>query len=533
MANAIVEAAKKRREKLFSDYRQRQTQQEQQKAKQPGMRFDEKRGKAYVIPGSVADPQRPSRASALDPRPVAPKGPVDLVKGLDPRDMAGPATGRTTDYIGTQKPLTIDDLATPQGQRMAFNRELEGILGPTLQTLQQQVQSGTQLGQSAIERLQGQEQARLSELESLREERLSALEEATVSQLDKAQREAAMASEDVAKRFGFSGFGRSTEQVGAQDQLAEEANRINAEIRNQAALQKQLILAETSGASDEILESIRDQISVNQQNLDALQADFNQRAAELRLGAIEAGQAGVGALQERLQAAAEAEAALAEADTDLSEQLGYLVNSRGEALLSDSGEPINLKEALEAKKFISATKYQGSGVFDPNTGEFISMGGGRAGLIGGDGTQGAGAVDPFVEQLINLTFSNQLSPDEALERIDGVASTSKNRKENLTAQYLQGISQDLSYGQPAGIATALTAGGMPTAPRTTIPAPISRLGVDEFEQALSSIPQYIEDESVGWRDTRAGARKKAKQMMLESFPTRAKEIESYFNLIQE
>lgn len=309
--------------------------------------------------------------------------------------------------------------------------------------------------------------SRLTPLEEMAKAQKEAQRIATEQRIAENEAETGKAREDLATRFAFSGFGRSDEHLGEQSGLAKQSLNIKNAILNQQQLENMKIDAELRGASEEELNAINRSIDENKTIIQNAKTGLAEKKAELRLKAMETGQTSLAGFQEQLNAAAEAEAKRKTANVDLSKSVGYLVNDQGEILPGKDGQPVaipnNVDSALSKAAgymvdekgnaimgkdgqpvkvpteldFIEGTKTQQSGTFNPLTGQFTPMGGGRAGLLGSGSSASSsstsGPADPFLEALAQKVATGETSIEDAVKALQG-STKSDPISANIVAQ---------------------------------------------------------------------------------------------------
>lgn len=328
------------------------------------------------------------------------------------------------------------------------NQAVTGQIQPQLDILGQASQAAQAAQQQRIQALQGEQQARLDPLNQLAEARKAALQASTEARLAEARQQAQQASEQLATRFGFSGFGRSSQQFAGQADLTQQALNIENQIRTAQLLEQRKIEAELQGASQDVIDNINNQIAQQNANIQGLKTDLASQQAELKLKALEAGGAAREALFAQLGIGAEQ---VARANLEASAQAGFLLDENGQPILNNAGNLVALPEGVK-QQFISATARQNAGVFNPFTGEFTPIAGaGRAGLLGG----GGGGINPalgfdpnnagvYEEIMARVARGDALDLLDAIKETD-VASSGKNTVQlaNEVLSYSQAKQQQL------------------------------------------------------------------------------------------
>jgi len=241
----------------------------------------------------------PTRASVLEPKgprgfPATGAPPVQIDPGPTNLPRTGlPQAGRAQLRAKQRRTERFAQLEQPQvpGAPQAPGAPGEfAAIQPQLAELQRIQQGRISAETGRVAGLDERGQTQIGSLESTaarQKEALAARFEEQRRQIGQVQKQA---SEDTATRFAFSGFGRSTEQIGAQTELAQQTQNLLNEVNRAQALEEQLIDAQLSGASGEILADINREKQLAQNNAAQLQSDLVERQGQLRLGAVEAGQ---------------------------------------------------------------------------------------------------------------------------------------------------------------------------------------------------------------------------------------------------
>ncbi len=349
--------------------------------------------------------QRPGTAPARDATREAALG--GIAKLVTPPLLRGIGAAREA----LQRPR-VPTFGVPETSEEAIRRSVEEAVAPGIEEIGRQRAELLEPEEERAEqlRLQREQRGRLPEIEELAERQRAATQARIQSQLAESQAQAQRQQEQIATRFAVTGFGRSTEQVQAQADLARSVANIQNQIRQQGELQLARIDAEERGASGDELERLDTAIAEQQERISGLQAQFAEQEAGLRTGAIEAGEAGLARFAEQQQLreqtfieeqaarrAQQAQQQKARADFLETQGLvqdpdtGELVQDiRARADLLEQQSQVELRRAQaqralrpEARRFIPGTARQLPGTFDPTTGQFIPMPeAGRAAVIG-------------------------------------------------------------------------------------------------------------------------------------------------------
>lgn len=440
------------------------------------------------------------------------RGVPGTAEALTGAEMVGTPGTAERMLVGGEPAMPTTGTA-PSDWEQYIGYQTEKAISPYLDILGESTAAQTAAAQAEIDRLEAMKEGATAPIQSALEAEKAMLESRYAQRLAEQERSAGIAKEDLAKRFAFTGFGRSSEHVQDQETLALQANNLRNEILKEQELQIRAAEMRAQGESEEALQSISDRIGAQRDKIAGLQQAFEENKANLRLQAMETGQASYAGVMEQLSAQALAEQERMRPDLDLSKAVGYMVNSMGEPVMGGSampanantalskamgylvddfgspimdagGQPISLPEEAPELKYISGTKHQPAGYFNPATGEFMPLnevmsgayGGGVVSGVGGTGggvygggvmtgdavgttagvtTPQIGALDnPLYEKLARDIAVGKV-PIEEVNEIKGLYSAGPEIRQQIVerSQELQaGVHQALPSG-PAGIVT--------------------------------------------------------------------------------
>ena len=455
-------------------------------------------GRKFKLP-----PAPPTRNTVLTgQQPVQPTTTADLSQpsGRLNFPLAGVAPTAPGAFDLSQPAITGGiDLTTPEGIREFTRQQALAQIEPTLGVIEPQTQDAIQRAQDEILRLQQQLPSNLVPIEDqperfqllnrLGEAQKSAIARDTEMQLEQLRDQTAGAQEQLATRFGFAGFGQSTQQQAGQADLLKQQQQIESSIRAQQALENAKIDAEIRGASLDEIERIEGQIQAQRDQVSALQAGLAETQANLRLEALGVAESATADMLEQLGVGADA---AAQANLEASATLGFLVDDFGQPILNDAGNVVSLPDAVK-QQFVAATTRQGAGVFNPITGQFTPLDGvGRAGLLGGGGV-GTGVeelgFDPtktavYDEILGRVVRGEALDISDAIKESD-LAASGKRSADLLieTTNYQNALIQ----------AQQEAAAQQPVAPPRQIIPPESRLGggLEAFKGGITRFGELV------------------------------------------
>lgn len=210
------------------------------------------------------------------------------------------------------------------------------------------------------------------------------------------------AVEGTARRFGMSGFGRSTIHTEAQYDLQRQAANVQNEINRSQLLENARIDAEVRGATQDQLNALDAEIIASKEKVMGLKQELAESEANLRLQAMQTGEA---SLQGIMETQLEQQAAEQEQLANYLKSQGLVYNPMtGEAVEDIASRAELLKTQAEIEKLQADTystlnpvsKYElkynpltgSTDVFDPQTGQIVSnlaFAGVQGGSTGGSG----------------------------------------------------------------------------------------------------------------------------------------------------
>jgi hypothetical protein len=428
-------------------------------------------GRRFMLPDKTGaavteTAQTPTRATILEGGGRSQLSPdlIDQTPAVSTTaDIGAPSVGAPPSF----------DLNTPEGIRAFQQSQISGIVDPVMGILRPQTEAGVQRAQDEIARLEGLGTSRLQPLMDLAAAQKEAMRSATQRQIQQSREQTRGAQEQLATRFGFSGFGQSTRQQQGQADLLVQQQQAEEAFNRALLLEESKIDAQLAGATDEEIERINAAINAERANIDQLQAGIAQKESEMKLQALGVAQEATQKMIEQLGVSAEE---ARQANLELSAGIGFLVDQFGQPILNNAGNIVELPEGVK-QQFISATKQQRAGVFDPITGTFTPLGGGGVGgggVVGGGGRGFGGAtsnvlnMSPERVEAAESILRQVNSIDEAQSLVAGLGfGTSQEARliEDVFALNNYKIMQD-QMGQDVDV----TGGVITPIPRVTAPA---------------------------------------------------------------
>lgn len=339
------------------------------------------------------------------------------------QSLQAPKSKTTPLRVTYQGPTRVQDLTPTSLERMSTNRA-EAAIKPVTDIYQQNLNTGVDIANQRVSELQSSLQPQLDQYQALADQQKQALAARYQQRLLEAQENATKAREDTATRFAFSGFGRSDEHVGEQSALARQALNVENEIRREQLLQESLIDAQAKGASEDVLRSISDQISQQQQRVGELKAAFADNQANLRLKAMETGQASYAGIIGGLNEAAQLEQ---QKQADAYKQRVDFLASQGLSVDPTTGEVVEnplaradllgkqadaaytqaqtdqILKALNTPEILKLGRYDSAYTIDPETGQAVPLVRGAAprGSGGGGGGSLSTTDNLYVQAILN------------------------------------------------------------------------------------------------------------------------------------
>jgi hypothetical protein len=311
-------------------------------------------------------------------------------------------------------------------EQAALDQRLVNMLGSTYDPLQKQIDEYTQQSEEALQNV-------MSTTQGLYDAEIDQIQQETESKLNALDSQVNNAVEQTASRFAFSGFGRSSEHLGAQAQIQAEGVRAKNALQQEMTAKTALLRAQKAGASSEHLAALQQNVLNAQAKKAEIQQGINDLVSQQRLKMLETNEQNK-AMQEveAEKLAQERTAAQNEylemqgltinpftgeveklpqgankASAQLSEAMGYLVDEFGRPITDERGEIQNI---MGDKDYQMKTDAIGNTyVFDPSTGQVV----GQYDMFGNfTGGTASGMGVPTLDDFANLVGGGGLTPQQ-------------------------------------------------------------------------------------------------------------------------
>lgn len=178
------------------------------------------------------------------------------------------------------------------GERI--REEARALVSPALDILRRRREALLPAEQARLQQLQQlrEEPTRITELGRIAEQQKQQAAARAEQQISQIQRQGERTREQLLRQLSRAGVATGTFRIEQEQALNQQVAGMQDAIRRTQMLESARIDAELRGASEEILQGINKQINEQQDRVRQLQTEFAEQEAQLQLEALEAGEIG-------------------------------------------------------------------------------------------------------------------------------------------------------------------------------------------------------------------------------------------------